>query len=357
MAKIPLRHIDSVKIMRVEHLLSGKDMVQPLHRHSFYYILALRKAAGEHSIDFVPFPVTDSCVFLLRPGQVHQLTLKEGSTGYLLQFGEDFYPALQRPPALQNSPGQLFSRSGHRSLCTLDAGRSKKLFSILAGMWEEYEARQERYQDVIRAGLEVFFIELWRQCPRTPALPRTPPSTGTPPPPRTPPPTLTPALPRTPPPALPPPPPGTPPPTRTPALPRTPPPTLTPPPPGTPPPTDGIGGEGAEGTGSHIQERLEALLALIERHIATHKEVAFYAGKLRLTPYQLNATTKTALGKTCSEVIDAHVVLEAKRYLLATSNQVKQIAGDLGYEDVSYFIRFFRKHTGYSPESFRQHFG
>ncbi|HRW99910.1 MAG TPA: AraC family transcriptional regulator [Cyclobacteriaceae bacterium] len=50
------------------------------------------------------------------------------------------------------------------------------------------------------------------------------------------------------------------------------------------------------------------------------------------------------------------MLLEAKRYLLATSNQVNQIAFQLGYEDVSYFIRFFKKLTGNTPEAFRKNF-
>ena len=74
---------------------------------------------------------------------------------------------------------------------------------------------------------------------------------------------------------------------------------------------------------------------------------------LNLSTYQLNAITKTTLGKTCSDLINEYIILESKRYLLATSNQVNQIAYHLGYEDVSYFIRFFKKHTGYSPETFR----
>lgn len=74
---------------------------------------------------------------------------------------------------------------------------------------------------------------------------------------------------------------------------------------------------------------------------------------MNLSPYQLNEITKATIGKTASELINEHIILEAKRYLLATPNQIKDIADHLGYEDVSYFIRFFKKHTGYSPEAFR----
>jgi AraC-like DNA-binding protein len=107
---------------------------------------------------------------------------------------------------------------------------------------------------------------------------------------------------------------------------------------------------------AYMQERLEALQALIALHVSEQKQVAYYARELHITPYQLNAITKTALGKTCSEVINDYILLEAKRYLLATPNQVNQIAWHLGYEDVSYFIRFFKKHTGSSPDIFRKNF-
>jgi AraC-like DNA-binding protein len=107
---------------------------------------------------------------------------------------------------------------------------------------------------------------------------------------------------------------------------------------------------------TYTQERLEEFLELLETHIASHKLVSQYADMLSLSNYQLNAITKATLGKTSSEVIDEHIILESKRHLLATSNQVTQVAYNLGYEDVSYFIRFFKKHTGYSPEAFRNNF-
>ena len=77
---------------------------------------------------------------------------------------------------------------------------------------------------------------------------------------------------------------------------------------------------------------------------------------LRLSSYQLNAITKASVGKTVSDLINEQIILEAKRYLLATPYQIKDVADHLGYEDVSYFIRFFKKHTGNSPEAFRKNF-
>ncbi|MEO7768377.1 MAG: helix-turn-helix domain-containing protein, partial [Ferruginibacter sp.] len=100
--------------------------------------------------------------------------------------------------------------------------------------------------------------------------------------------------------------------------------------------------------------RLQNFLELLDTHITNIKQVSQYAGRLNLSTYQLNAITKATVGKPASALINEQIILEAKRYLLATPNQVKDIADYLGYEDISYFIRFFRKHTGYTPEAFRK---
>ena len=51
----------------------------------------LQQGTGNHEIDFIPYKVSDNAVFFMRPGQVHQLTLKAGSLGYLMQFKADYY--------------------------------------------------------------------------------------------------------------------------------------------------------------------------------------------------------------------------------------------------------------------------
>jgi len=105
---------------------------------------------------------------------------------------------------------------------------------------------------------------------------------------------------------------------------------------------------------TYYQEQLDMLLDVVEIHLKEMKQVNDYASYLNQTPYQLNKITKTTLGKTFSEVITDSVLLEAKRYILGTSNQIKEIAHHLGYDDVSYFIRFFKTNTGKTPEEYRR---
>src|SRR5690349_18989798 len=97
MKEISIRQIkepdfsEGFSIRNIGTLLSEKDLVQELHRHNFFFVLFLEKGKGEHSIDFTNYPVDDYSVFFMRPGQVHQLTLKQGSKGYLIQFNREFY--------------------------------------------------------------------------------------------------------------------------------------------------------------------------------------------------------------------------------------------------------------------------
>jgi AraC family transcriptional activator of pobA len=277
MNKIPIRNIiatqkepafsESFSIRDIQALLAGQDMVQELHRHNFFYILALNKGTGNHDIDFSPCTISDNSIFFMRPGQVHQLVLKAGSTGYLMQFRDDFFSPHDKTSNL------LLRKAGKINHYQLNA----KLLTILTYISQEYADIQAAYQEVIKANMSVFFIELVRQ-------------------------------------------------------------------------------QGSNSSGNvplYTQERLEEFLELLETHVFSHKQVAEYAAMMNLSTYQLSAITRETLGKTCSALINDHIILEAKRYLLATSNQINQIADHLGYEDVSYFIRFFKKHTGHSPEAFR----
>ncbi|WP_157962747.1 helix-turn-helix domain-containing protein [Chitinophaga deserti] len=60
------------------------------HRHHAFQILWFTKGSGDHVVDFVKYELGDNILFLLRPGQVHQLP-KSGFFGYSITFTEQFY--------------------------------------------------------------------------------------------------------------------------------------------------------------------------------------------------------------------------------------------------------------------------
>lgn len=286
MDNIPIRHIHEIQkepslsgnfsIRDIQELLNGKDMVEELHRHDFFYVLVLKNGAGSHEIDFIPYEVCDHSVFLMRPGQVHRLSIKAGSEGYLIQFKNDFLYT-------HNSVSQQhLNKITQRKFYCLASEGFKKIDAILTDVLKEYTTKAKGYQEVLKANLSVFLIELLRQRQNI----ETP----------------------------------------------------------------------TEKTNLYTQELLDKFLELLEINSIRYKQVSQYTNMLNLTSYQLNAVTKALLNKTASEVIKEHILLESKRQLLATSNQVSQIAYNLGYEDVSYFIRFFKKHIGSSPEAFRHNF-
>lgn len=53
------------------------------------------------------------------------------------------------------------------------------------------------------------------------------------------------------------------------------------------------------------------------------------------------------------QLINDRILLEAKRLLRYSDKKIKDIANDLGYEDPSYFVKFFKRQTGMLPTEFR----
>lgn len=102
---------------------------------------------------------------------------------------------------------------------------------------------------------------------------------------------------------------------------------------------------------SHQFENFLDLLESQFRRITTVEE---YANLLNIGPAQLNYICKKVVGQTASKLIQERIILQAKRLLIHSTLSSKEIAFKLGFEDPSYFSRFFRKHTNTSPTQFRK---
>jgi AraC family transcriptional activator of pobA len=94
--------------------------------------------------------------------------------------------------------------------------------------------------------------------------------------------------------------------------------------------------------------------ALLERRYREHWSVPRYATALNLTESKLNRACRSVAASSVNEVIQARLLLEAKRKLLYLPVPVATVAYELGFEDPAYFWRFFRKHAGLTPAEFRK---
>ncbi|MBF9238123.1 helix-turn-helix domain-containing protein [Hymenobacter sp. BT683] len=102
------------------------------------------------------------------------------------------------------------------------------------------------------------------------------------------------------------------------------------------------------------QQQIRQLGALLNQHYRTKRSVRDYADLLHLSANHLNALCRRVLNKTASALIHERVIVEAQRLLSHSALGVAQVAYELGFEDASYFVRYFRKYAGTTPEAFRQ---
>ncbi|WP_430813596.1 AraC family transcriptional regulator [Carboxylicivirga sp. RSCT41] len=93
---------------------------------------------------------------------------------------------------------------------------------------------------------------------------------------------------------------------------------------------------------------------LLEENFRKERSVNKYASGMGISDKQLHKATTNLLDKTPKQIIDERVILESKRLLVHSSMAVKEIAYELGYEEPSNFIKFFRKHARVTPAEFRE---
>lgn len=93
---------------------------------------------------------------------------------------------------------------------------------------------------------------------------------------------------------------------------------------------------------------------LVEQHFREKKSVTEYADMLYKSPKTLSNLFSASSGQSPLHIIHARIILEAKRLMIYTDKTIKEISHELGYEEVAYFSRLFKKVTGENPSEFRK---
>lgn len=97
----------------------------------------------------------------------------------------------------------------------------------------------------------------------------------------------------------------------------------------------------------------ESFIELVEKYHNKERSVRFYADKLCISPKYLSQIIKNMSGFSAPEVINKYVILEAQHLLRHTDLSIKEISDQLNFPTTSYFYKYFKTHTGYTPNSYR----
>lgn len=99
---------------------------------------------------------------------------------------------------------------------------------------------------------------------------------------------------------------------------------------------------------------IDDFYALLSNYAHEQRSVTFYAKKLHLSSSYLSSFLKQHTGKSTLQWIDYVLILDAKTKLKSTHLSIKEISNALNFTETSVFCRYFKKHTGLSPKSYRE---
>jgi AraC family transcriptional activator of pobA len=280
----PVYCLDSFSRKAKEHSFYIEDLrthlrdhafVSKPHRHDFYLILYITKGTGDHTIDFVAYPVKPNSFFLMTPGQVHSWNLSADVDGFILFFTPEFYQMEKSEKHLLEFP--FFKSINPHAHIQLGKNTEPVIDLIIREMAKEYMESGELSLPLFRSYLDIILLKLVKHY------------------------------------------------------------------------------QFENKTNSvNTTFKLRKLEELIDQHYIELKQPHAYASLMNLSASYLNNLCKQMLGKTLSELIQERVILEAKRYFAYSDLTISQVSDKLSFTEASYFIRFFKKHTGVTPEQFRE---
>ncbi|MCR4591926.1 MAG: helix-turn-helix domain-containing protein [Bacteroidaceae bacterium] len=108
-------------------------------------------------------------------------------------------------------------------------------------------------------------------------------------------------------------------------------------------------------TKSGLDLLVQRFHVLVSKNYHKNREVKFYADKLCLSPKYFGTLIHKAMGVSAGQVITRYVMVQAKHLLRHHRNlTIQQISDKLGFSDQTSFARYFKSHSGQTPQEYRE---
>lgn len=105
---------------------------------------------------------------------------------------------------------------------------------------------------------------------------------------------------------------------------------------------------------SNSNDIFNRFLRLVNLYGSRKHQLAFYAEKLCITSRYLGTVVLSTSGVGAKEWIDRAVISTAKVLLRHSDKQTSEIADELNFVNVSFFCKYFKRLTGYTPQQYRK---
>lgn len=102
-----------------------------------------------------------------------------------------------------------------------------------------------------------------------------------------------------------------------------------------------------------VRELFNRFMMLLERDYKISRDVNYYAAQMNISSKYLTNIVSLVTGHTPKTIIGQYVILQLKMHLKRTTQSIKEMAWEFHFADVSFFCRYFKKHTGLTPQQIR----
>ncbi len=93
---------------------------------------------------------------------------------------------------------------------------------------------------------------------------------------------------------------------------------------------------------------------LLIKNYQSTRNASDYAQMMNISYKHLNDICKAVLGQTAKEFIDKYLILETKRHLASSNISIKELTFQMGFDEPTNFIKFFKRHTHQTPSQFKK---
>lgn len=102
------------------------------------------------------------------------------------------------------------------------------------------------------------------------------------------------------------------------------------------------------------EQLVEKFVWMVNEDCGRNRLVEYYADRLNITSKYLSTLVRNILGRTPTDVIKVVTMKEIERRLRYTDDSIKQISQAMNFPNTSFFGKYFKQHSGMTPNSYRK---